>query len=133
MIIRHVVIDIPSAGILHKILTKDPTIRFGPLLPLLGEYTSSGVKALKLMLEIRFPGSVEIQEEDIALGPLSGLISPGSREWALAGLLVSHNRIRWMVLGFNACKSLEKDGILLAVVILFGAITLAFKIFIGRQ
>jgi hypothetical protein len=53
--------------ILYKILTKDPTNMFGPHLPLCGEYTSSGKRALKLMLETHFPDPVEIHEESIAL------------------------------------------------------------------
>jgi hypothetical protein len=118
--------------ILHKILTKDPTIRFGLLLPLCGEYTSSGKRALKLMLEIHFPGSVEIHEESIALRPLSGLVSPGNRVWALGGLVMSHSRITWMILGLNAYKSLGNDDIFVAVMLL-GAIILAFKIYIGTQ
>jgi hypothetical protein len=76
--------------ILHKILT----IRFGPVLPLCGEYRSSGKRALKVMLEIHFPGSVEIHEGDSALRLSSGLVSPGSRDWALRGLVASHSRIR---------------------------------------
>jgi hypothetical protein len=84
------------------------------------------------MLEIHFPSSLEIHEGDIALRPSSGLVSPGSRDCALGGLVVSHSRIGWMILGLNAHKSFRKDGIFLAVMLL-GAIIFAFKIFIGSQ
>jgi hypothetical protein len=60
--------DILSASRLHKILTKDPMVKFGPLFILSGEYTSSRSEALKLILETYFPGSVEIGERDDAPG-----------------------------------------------------------------
>jgi hypothetical protein len=80
------------------------------------------------MLEIYFLGSVEMHEDGIALRASSGIVSLGSRDWALGGLVVSHSRIRWMVLGLNAHKSFVKDDIFL-----LGAIIFAFKVFVGSQ
>jgi hypothetical protein len=53
------VTDTLSVGGHHRILAKDPIVRFGSLLLLSGEYTSSGEEALKLMLETHFPDSVD--------------------------------------------------------------------------
>jgi hypothetical protein len=77
--------DTENARRLHKILAKDPGVRFGSLLLTSREYMSSGEEALKLLLETHSLGSEVLNDEDIAQRSLPGVPVQGTGNWALTG------------------------------------------------
>jgi hypothetical protein len=54
-------------------------------------------------------------EGDTTLEPFPVLVDHGTEDRALAEWVVSHDKIGWIVLGFNAYKSFAMDGIFLAL------------------
>jgi hypothetical protein len=71
---------------------------------------SSGEKALKLMLETHFSGSEVLNEEDISERSSLGLLVQRTKDWALAGQVVSYDKAKWEIFNFNVCKSPGEDG-----------------------
>lgn len=54
------------------------------------------------MLETNLPSSMEVYEMDAAQSPSPVVVSWETEDWVLAGWVVSHNRTRCVVHGFNA-------------------------------
>lgn len=56
------------------------------------------------MMETHFPRSEVLNEEDIPQRPLPGFVVQGTKAWALAGWIVSYNKVRWAIFNVNAYK-----------------------------
>jgi hypothetical protein len=96
--------DFPSAGRKRDIFVKDPTIRYGTLLfpQKIGIKSKTGYALFCLCGDIWGEGYFERP---------SGLAGRDTKNWVLAERVVSHDRIRWVVHGCKAYRSLGENVI----------------------
>ena len=98
---------------LYRVLSRDPNMQVGMLQLPNGEFTESREAALAHLLEVHFPGSTELEEEQRTAPPTPRRVR-GS--WELAKQMVTEERVRWAFGTFQPYKAAGPDGIFPALI-----------------
>jgi len=103
--------DLPRSARLHRALYRNPKIKVGSLVALIGRPMQSEAETLERLLTTHFPNSGVTQE---LAAPAAALLAR-CPDWRLSTRVVTFRKVEWAIDSFAPYKSPGVDGIFLAL------------------